>query len=348
MFEKIFGKEEYLCPFCFGTMLLGETSPSKCPRCSHDLPYGMEGIGNAVIAIVGPKAVGKSQYITVLVDYLMNEFSNEFDIAMTALTEETMKKHGANRGRHARMEVVEETQSNTVVANEPFVYKLERGRKKIALVFYDTAGEDFEDPNVMVDTRISKYLGMAAGIIYLIDPLQMSHVRDIIQDHEGVFERKTLPSIPGNKPNLAKDVLDRIILEIRKVQGNPKKKINTKLAVVLSKCDVICRNSEDKYSKTESDIIFGLNSIVYKGRERGEYDKDNIMLINKAVQDYLKRNQEVQLVKTVEQTFSEHCFFITSALGQNPEGGKLSHNVVPFRIEDSIIWLLKNTGSGLV
>ena len=64
-----------------------------CPICHNIIPPGAEDEGNKIFVILGPKGVGKSHYIAVLINQLKNYVSKEFNGVLNAATDSTTLKY---------------------------------------------------------------------------------------------------------------------------------------------------------------------------------------------------------------------------------------------------------------
>ena len=317
-----------------------------CPKCGSDLPRGIEESGDTIIAVVGPKGVGKSQFITVLISELKNSFSVEFEASLSFATEKTQTKYNLNcdylYGRH---EVVPETNSITGGnddVKEPYIlYLKKRSNKKlfggstkcVTLVFYDTAGEDLNDTENIMDTKIGKYLGNATGIIYLVDPLQIPYIRSRC-------DANNPPPMEGK--NEASIVLDRICEAIRESKRmSISQPITTKLAVVLTKSDLLKKSNN-------IDIRIDESSAIRIERKRGQVDLENLDMVSDEIREYLNRTQNASFTNQVTANYKQYEYFMVSSLGHDPLNGSLNGNPSSERILDPIIWLLHATGSGIV
>ena len=344
------GKDSrYKCPLCEGSVYLRicrQYDGTRIRGCGRPLPTVMDDVdSDTMIAIVGPKAVGKSQFIAVLFNELKTEFAHEFGTSFYSPLDTTMRKNRTyQKHLYSDLEVVPETIPIEVddSTGEPFVYYLDKkskfGKKKaVTLLFYDTAGDDLRSSNTIMRSTISKYLAKAKGIIYLVDPLQMKEVNASIKV-------SNVPIVDDESD--VTEVLGRITEAIRNVNGLKKDEmINTKLAVVFTKADVLMKQPENEM---EARVTFDDSSSIYVERQYGQVDIENLKMVSEDVKDYIDRLTNHEFTALVDSSYKDSMFFITSALGQNPQDGKLTSTPRPFRITDPIIWLLYATKSGLL
>ncbi|WP_242851333.1 hypothetical protein [Clostridium sp. DMHC 10] len=72
----------------------GEISNTKvCPTCGSELPYTIGEYEDLVFAVIGAKEAGKSHYIAVLIDKIMNEMGAAFDCSLQAIDDATIKRY---------------------------------------------------------------------------------------------------------------------------------------------------------------------------------------------------------------------------------------------------------------
>src|SRR5205823_1745667 len=110
---------------------------------------------------------------------------------------------------------------------QPLVYRLTRSRRgrraSTLLSFFDTAGEDWE-MNIDLLRDEARYLGLARGLLFLIDPLR---IREVAHDR-----RLHLTEKESRVP--AADYLN----DVRKLTSFfPRTPVKTPLAIVLNKLD---------------------------------------------------------------------------------------------------------------
>ena len=305
-----------------------------CPICHNIIPPGAEDEGNKIFVILGPKGVGKSHYIAVLINQLKNYVSKEFNGVLNAATDSTTLKY---RDMYYRRLFEEKrklppTRSFDVSdeSREPLIYYLRLfdsdSPKVFTFAFFDTAGEDLTSTDRMMALSLNSFISNAAGIVYLVDPLQVRYINQRIH--------------VDNKPPVGPDESDmlnnicQIIRTNKKLKA--KEKIDIPIAVCLTKSDVLFKAPENE---EEDKVLFGPCSTLHIPREHGRFDKENFDQIDAELEEYLRRCLGDNFIQLVNG-FREHCFFAVSALGCNPTGNTLPRGVSPMRVEDPFIWLL--------
>ena len=309
-----------------------------CPICHNPIPPGAEEDGNRIFVILGPKSVGKSHYIAVLINQLKNYVSAEFNGVLNAATDATTLKY-RDMYYHTLFEEKRKLSATKSFdesdeSREPLIYYLrmfDSDRPKVyTFAFFDTAGEDLVSSDKMMSLSLNSFISKAAGIVYLVDPMQIRYINQRIH-----VENK-----PPVGPDVS-DILNNICQIIRTNKDiSPRERIDIPLAVVLTKSDVLLKGSEDE---EEDKILFGQCSSIHIPREKGRYDKENFEQIDAELTEYLHRCLGDNFIQTVGG-FKEHCFFAVSALGCNPAGKNLPRAVSPMRVEDPFIWLLYREG----
>ncbi|MDR3205832.1 MAG: hypothetical protein LBT41_01870 [Candidatus Methanoplasma sp.] len=309
-----------------------------CPCCHNPIPQGAEDDGSTVFVVLGPKGVGKSHYIAVLINELRNSFSPEFGATMSPATDKTTLKYRDmyykrlyEEGRKLAPTLSFEGSRES---REPMIYYLrflEGATPRVyTLAFFDTAGEDLDSADKMMDLNLNSFISRASGIVFLVDPLQVPYIHTRIR--------------MDNKPPQGKNVADMLSNIATIIRTNnclrPKDQIGIPLAVALTKSDVLMKMPEND---EEDSILFGPSSSIYIDRERGKYDKINFDQISAEIEEYMRRAVSEAFTQTVKE-FSDHSYFAVSSLGSNPLGNTLTRGISPMRVEDPFIWLLNREG----
>ena len=330
--QRMFGVRnpvESWCPKCSAM-----TSTRACPHCSSSFPHGIDGLSNIVIAIIGAKETGKSHYIAVLIQQIYNLY-NQFDWSLMAMDDETMRLYNDrfHKPLYTNRETIKPTQ--TAKANQdvrkPLLYSLSKttGRrmKTVTLAFFDTAGEDMNDEIAM--RTINPYIYNASGIILLLDPLQITKIRDRVDASLNAQAKVNLPSTDNTSVG---DIINKTTnLIYTKRRLSPSKTIHIPLAVVFSKIDML---------KT----VLGEDAPIYQpSRHSGYFNvreyENNDTFVRSWVGEFDSRF--IQAMRHYRHT----AFFGASALGGNPTvSGDLRFEPRPIRVEDPFLWLLWKNG----
>ena len=310
-----------------------KTYKRLCPHCHKELPSSIGDVKNHIFAVVGGIGAGKSHYIAVLINKLQNELGPKMRFLLNPLNDETRNKYRRDfyepiYEKHQVIHKTDSAQSNIDV-KLPLIYGLsiikdtlfEKNKivNHITLVFFDTAGEDLNNEDTMA--LVNKYIYRSNGIILLVDPLQITDVKNKLKG------KIALPTSSGVS-NM--DILSRITQLIEKGQNlNIKDKIDIPLAISFTKLDALDSLISNEYQiKQNSNHLDG-------------YDEDDINAINSEMKSLLIKWNESALVQLAETKYKKVAFFGLSALGCNPHKDNKIPQVNPIRIEDPFLWLLK-------
>ncbi|WP_322752791.1 TRAFAC clade GTPase domain-containing protein [Frankia sp. Cas3] len=308
-----------------------------CPHCHNDLEYDyvVTAAGSRPIALIGASGSGKSVYVGVLVRELKNRVGSAFNGMAVEFVGDASRAHYDQVFRVPMFErgvTLEMTASiRRSKRLDPLLFTLKfpgaarrwSDRMAIAMmVFLDTSGEDVLEARFM--SRLARYLDAAAGIIMIVDPLQMPNVRDSVSTT--VYPRGATRQV---------DVLERLgalLREQRKL--GPGKRVDTPLAVVLSKIDTL------------TDILPDQSSLRRQAEHAGYYDEADGQLVHEEVRAWIQKWYGEGFIDSIEASFSVYRFFGMSALGTAPpaEGRISPSGIRPLRVEDPMLWLLNRFG----
>lgn len=312
----------------------GTTSKKVCPFCHNDLPHGFGEIEMSTIALIGAKEAGKSNYIAVLIHELGGDnVGGKFNAALQALDDRTTDRYRRDFERHLykQKQIIPATVSARVQINYPLIYKfsleqsnglLFKRQNHSSMVFFDTAGEDLNNIDVM--STETKYLANSDGIIFLLDPLQMAAVRDLTAGSVKLPNENTEPQ----------EIIGRAVQLIREANGlSQTAKIKTPVAIAFSKIDEI-RN------------LFDPSSPIHQASNHdGYFDVTDSESLSENIKAHLKKWIGGSLDNFMRFNFENYSYFGLSALGASPEAnGGLPFGVAPFRVEDPFLWLLYKQG----
>jgi len=301
-----------------------------CPHCHETLPPTTGEYKNHIYAVIGGPDSGKTHYISVLINLLMNELGPKMDFMLDALDDETRMKYRRDfyEPLFEKHEVIRKTVSATAnkTVQKPLIYGLSllknnRVTNYLTLVFFDTAGEDLNSEDTMA--IVNKYIYRSDGIIMLIDPLQISGVRD------------ELPNVAKPKTVSARslDVLSRTTQLIQKgLALKPTNKINIPLAVSFTKMDAV------------HELLEGDYQLKHKSSHHKGLNLDDVEAVNSEMKALLSEWGENQLIQLATTRYKDNKFFGLSALGMNPHVTQKVDKIIPTRIEDPFLWLLYKSG----
>ncbi len=314
------------CPACSNV-----THKRICPHCHSQLPHTTGEFRNYIFAVIGAKEAGKSHYLAVLIEQIRQRFGPELDLLLEPMGDSTIKRYRNDfyEPVYRQKRVIDATHS--ALANRsvraPLVYSLTKSGKNFfgkrvikssaVLVFFDTAGEDLNDDDVIA--TVNKYIYRSDGIILLIDPLQLSEVRTRLAAGT---------PLPGVNTETS-DIINRTTRLIQNGRGLPvTSKIPIPMAVAFSKFDAV---------KPLVDDQFQLNSA---GCHRGGFHEADFDAVNSEMMALLGDWGCQDIVNHVRTMYDEFGFFGLTALGCNPHQTSRIAAVQPHRVEDPFLWLL--------
>ncbi len=276
------------------------------------------------IALVGAKASGKSNYIGVLVNEIRKRMTSSFDCSITMNCNPVSKDlYDEN---YARPLFKEKMQISATDSGDlpPMIFPIDfSSGKQVTLTFYDTAGENFDSEDSML--QFTGYLAHAKGIILLIDPLQVTEIR---QQLEG-----KIPLPEQNRDAI--DILDRVIYNIESFTNNSKKPFDMPIALAFTKIDAL---------EGFEDILPQDSCLRYDSEylDRGVFIKEEFETTQRAmetlIENFLEMNAELNAKL---KRFKTHALFGVSALGSMPDvNGQILNGVKPRRVLDPLLWLL--------
>lgn len=317
---------EAVCPHC-----KGKTSLRICPACHSELPYTIGDYKDLIFAVIGGKESGKSHYISILINKIMNEIGEGFDSNLQPLDDETIKRYREDfyNPIFRKRETIMATHSGRadISVKIPLIYTLSfmgKGifnQKKIrdvaTIVFFDTAGEDLNAEETMVTEN--KYIYNSSGIILLLDPLQLPDVRS------------QLPSdtpLPSENSEV-EDIISRTAKLIRKAKNIKQDQlIDIPVALAFSKIDAI------------DPLLDPSSSLKYPCKHINSFDIGDFEAVNGEMESLIREWRGGVLVQQMRHNFKNHAFFGLTALGCNPHGTQKIPKLRPHRVEDPFLWLL--------
>lgn len=325
--------EHAQCPMCHR-----ETTKIICPSCHNVLPESSLTGQDTIISIIGSRDVGKSHFIGVIIKELLENIAGKFDANLTAFGD-TMERYEEHFGRRLYLELskLDLTQSSTVSVNngayKPFIFTLSIAKrskiKNFTLVFFDTAGEDLKQFDTI--NTLNRYIYKSAGIIFLLDPMQIGSVREWI-NKSVVAQASSITEHEATRPD---DILARVSKLIRgnlKVESS--KKINIPMAVVLSKFDVMApRVSKNRRVLAESPHT-----------KQGAFVWEDCYEVDAEIRAMIEAWGTATFAKQLSINYKNYAYFASSALGfnNNPRSDNHINYPKPHRIEDSLLWILSS------
>jgi hypothetical protein len=323
-------RERTRCPQCSQP-----THKRLCPHCHMELPHTVGRFPHYIFAVVGAKEAGKSHYLAVLIDQIRKQVGGPLGMLLEPLNDYTVRRyredfHQPLFQKHRTISSTQSALSDRRV-QLPLVYTLTfsgkdlLGRKRIrsvvTLVFFDTAGEDLDNEDIIA--TVNKYIYHSQGIILLLDPLQLPEVRAQLEG------KVPLPRVNTETADILTR-MTRLVLAGRKLAADAM--IPAPLAVAFSKFDAV---------EPLVDPQMQLNAAA---DHRTGFDVADFDAVSAEMQALLARWDSQPLVQQVRTHYRRYGFFGLSALGCNPHGDQQVPRVMPRRVEDPFLWLLHEHG----
>lgn len=331
--KKLFGgaPDSAKCPSC------GNTSYWViCPHCHNRIPKQMVKTKGYIISIIGARSSGKTNYITTLINELMQRGYCLGNVG-TVASNVANKPENNTQARYERDffnvmykngKCPPQTAINDPKNRIPLIYELsQKGKKPLYLVIYDTAGENFADPRNIVANV--KFLQHSDACIYVLDTFSIPYV------HEKIKGKYGLPDIELRFDAILSNVNTYFTEGDARIRDEQFKK---PLALVLSKIDAILTNEELFRDTSIEGMSIERNSSFLDGCGVNLSDMESISDSIKAALRYYWG--ESNFVDNIENRYKNYHYFGISALGGMPDKNNNINNLRPYRVLDPLVWIL--------
>lgn len=340
--KKWFGKRKYsaICPLC-------QSSSERiiCPSCHNVLPKMGRNNQTIILSAVGGMDAGKSSYLAVLMHELKRKIACLLH-GSASFMEETSAREYEDRflqylypyiGTEPSLRIPKTKSSiaggESIRANRPILMSfqfMEEGwedtENHYTFVFYDEAGEDFEEETLMF--TLAKQIEASNGIFFFIDPLKIAYVRNSLKE-EVVKGAATTKDHYGSEADAILLRLANVLRVAGKLEDE--EKIDLPVAVILPKLDVLLPLLSENSPLRKSSL-----HQMEKGYVRQEgFD------IQEELKGLLYEWGEQEVLSHLEANFSRYQLFSVSAFGNNPDAYGRFYLPHPVRIEDPFLWMLK-------
>lgn len=302
-----------------------------CPRCEGRLPYTAGEQTDVIIGLVGAKFSGKSHFVAALLDRLEGPVGQAFDASLMHIDDTTVTR----RTREFQEPLCNGLELPVTDPDAPpLLYNFtvtgqghHGGYRHVTLVLCDTAGENFDKQDDI--TERTKYLSCASGLIFVVDPLQTTPVRQALPATGKLPNQMTTPNV----------ILGRVVQELTRRglidvdSRGRKRKLATPVAIAFAKCDTL-RDAYviDPHCLWSQDI-----------RHAGCYDLSLHNDVNGMFSEYMHQ-WDLAAWNTIRTHFDNFAFFGVSATGcASDEKGRYAR-IAPWRVEDPLLWLLYQLG----
>lgn len=305
-----------------------------CPHCHNLLPRELVDSRSMVISIVGARSSGKTNYITVLLKEFMDncDYLGQLGISRSPFGDreenrtEYRYEHDFYDFIYRQGRVQGQTQINDPRSRVPLIYRVsQKGKDPIYLVFYDTAGENFMDQNLLEENV--EYLSISDATIFLLDTFNVPFVNTLLRDSEKLTEPRT--------PMQFYEIFNKVreYYKSRTDDAHFKKP----MAFVFTKIDAILRNRELFAEKSPANMSLEQNSAFLGG---GGVDLDDLESVHDGMKSVLGADAwRCSNFLNQAAEYSNHHFFGISALGSTPVKNEI-RNLRPYRVLDPLVWCM--------
>lgn len=323
---------EAACPHC-----TGRTGVRACPVCHTPLSSAFTESSAPLIGMIGGKGAGKSVYTAVLHHELHKNVRRRFNADIHLVggqqggTGSGQKWLEANEDQLFKDgKLLDATQSAAGGVRAPVVIEWRQPRKRLGvqevhdttvLSFYDAAGEDLTN---LDRVRDQAYLGVAGGLVLLLDPWQLP----------GAMERIDVPAAAVRDAARPMDVLTLITEMLREEHKvKTRHKVPIPLAVVFAKMDAFFP------------VLGHSHPLMRPGTTIGGYDEDAGQETHEHVRALLHEYGADNIDSLLLANYKTFRYFAVSALGNAPDYlAGVVDGVHPRRVEEPLLWLLSRLG----
>jgi hypothetical protein len=183
------------------------------------------------------------------------------------------------------------------------------------LLFFDTGGECFEKPTQLV--QFAGFVRRAETAMLLV----------------------SIPDLEDPRAGL-QQLLNTYVVGLRELGGRPE---NQHLIVVYTKADQMVSSFGQKWSDLTAYLVAG--SVEDLSRTQGYMERLE-HISNRLLAFTEQELQAHEFLNAAEANFKSLNFSIISALGTEPQEGRLAVAIVPRRILDPLLWVLEKSFTG--
>jgi hypothetical protein len=315
------------CPQC-----LHPAELRLCPRCHRELPDRVLSQPRAgSITVFGPPTVGKTTYLTVLLQEIKKATDLPRRLGLRPLDEATRQRYrqdyfdvtygprGGKSPRRAHTSTMPLDLDRRVL--QPLIFELKTTAPGPGplVSFCDLAGQDWENNIALLRSEGGHLVRRARGLLFVIDPLRIPEVKARVPD-------LTPEEETGVTADYVEDA-DKLADFFAKVP------IRTPLA--------ICLNKLDRWGP-----LLGEDTTLYQVA-RSVRTKDPDRALDRAIHEEilaaLHRWGQQEFLDRLVADFPVHRFFACSALGDAAQvtQGASPPLPTPLLVERAALWLLE-------
>ena len=324
-------KPSAVCPNC------GEsTYEHVCPHCHRRLPSGFGRTDHRPVVIVGSAQSGKTILMTVLIHELSHRLGGVAGLAVRGLDDETLRAFHADYDHPLFDQHTLPKPSDPLAGcppRAPLVFELARtspgwpGRRwrRIIISFLDMNGSDLAGS--AGQAQAERYLTSASAVIMVLDPLQLPGAPG--HTHSEVVG----PERAGTSDDRPVALLSKVTGLLREPPGSRDGRIHKPVAVVVAKLDAV-------------EHTLGAGSpLTVRPAPRSRFDVRDGDAVHVQVRHLIGKWGGPQFDSILRANFTRYRYFGISSLGQPPMDPVTAGVVVPHRVHDLALWLLREFGA---
>lgn len=316
-------KRTCLCGTKLPTTFLNGRGKLKayCPKCDTALS-GDTASRQYAFPVIGGPSVGKTCFINMAIDQIMNEIAPVNGWEMRFISEIEEKDHDRAMKSLSQGVRLMKTEMDSLTAYQ-LMLKLPNEKVNRRIYIYDISGEKFSSSSDVQNNLAYSY---ADGFIFIIDPLTLSQFAMEVED-------KINLNAYGASSKDFEDILNIMLINLEKMFGlKDKDTVKRNLAVVINKLDIPTLEEKIGDPAVQQYLMNDSNNC-----------KNYIDARDAACRNFLEEYGAGNFVRTAEAKFKNVRYFTCSALGHNHEGQPYEgKNVVA-----PVMWLLQQSDSSI-
>jgi hypothetical protein len=302
-----------------------------CNSCGNDIPTDYFNSKSKNIAVIGGVSSGKSTFITVLIDLLLNHKSLVSDLGLHSMIIDNKGREIFDKNKGVLIESLKSLEG-TQDRLHPILVRINSNKKEnsesLFLSLFDTQGEEFK--SVIGILNRCRQVTNADAILFLLNPLDIRGVFRQLKkaDKDGIYK-----NFRENDDNyeIIQNIHDAFVEDELLKSGQP---IKLPVAFGISRADEIEEIANIYLSEDNEEEYFDINDM-----------KSDLVFSSEDLMDFLD-DEDPRLVANIRQNYSNFKFFPVSSMGNRPkdEGTTYSEKTYsayePKGVLNPILWLL--------
>lgn len=312
------------CPFCLTSVRFKQVKPAGfhafvylCPSCNEQVPalYAQDyrQYPPVVTHAVGFRQHGKTVYFASLF-YTLKKLGLARDwpqFFTMSLNEDSLETVYANVRLLEKGALPDSTPKNFP---RPIMVRVEGMpmHPNSTLLFFDTGGESFEKPTQLV--QFASFVRYAQTAVLLI----------------------SVPDLEDPRVEMHR-LLNNYVVGMRELGGRTQ---NQHLLVVYTKADRLVTHLIPSWEDLHFYLVEG--AVYHLARPDGYLER--MYEISERLLEFTEHKLHAyEFVNAAQANFKSVNFSLVSALGTEPEGARLTSEIVPLRILDPLLWVMENS-----